>query len=73
MTTLDDLTMVRECMAPDGRRVRQCEYCYEVAEWGVNTARGPRDMCQRHYVEHDSARRSVSLSSGILASFLAEA
>lgn len=51
--------------------MRQCEYCYEVAVWLVETARGPRAMCQRHYNDHEDAWRSVTLSSVALADFLA--
>ena len=27
----------------------ECEWCSSDAQWGVDTARGHRDVCQRHY------------------------
>ena len=29
----------------------KCEWCYEVADWRVQTVNGGRDVCQRHYDE----------------------
>ena len=42
--------------------MRQCEYCYSVADWCAETARGPRDVCQVHYDEIVAERRADSLS-----------
>ena len=38
--------------------MRQCEWCYSDAIWGVDTVRGHRDLCQNHYDELERERRA---------------
>lgn len=40
-----------------------CEWCNGDALWGVDTPRGHRDMCQRHYDEYVKERNARSLDN----------
>ena len=40
----------------------QCDWCYSDAAWGVETARGHRDLCQNHYDGVERGRRAEILN-----------
>lgn len=47
----------------------ECEWCYSDALWGVDTPRGHRDLCQRHYdsfVSERDHRTYEGVSEGML-------